>query len=76
MASSLTTTDPSAREGERERLTVLAKRFSREDLMRAFDLLSNAEQEIRTASHPRYYFEMLLLRWMHLRKLVPLADLM
>ena len=63
-------------DGERERLTALAKRFSREDLMRAFDLLSNAEQEIRTASHPRYYFEMLLLRWMHLRKLVPLADLM
>jgi DNA polymerase III subunit gamma/tau len=63
-------------EGERERLTALAKRFSREDLMRAFDLLSNAEQEIRTASHPRYYFEMLLLRWMHLRKLVPLTDLL
>jgi DNA polymerase-3 subunit gamma/tau len=63
-------------DGERERLTALAKRFSREDLMRAFDLLSNAEQEIRTASHPRYYFEMLLLRWMHLRKLVPLTDLL
>ena len=63
-------------EGERERLTALAKRFSREDLMRAFDLLSNGEQEIRTASHPRYYFEMLLLRWMHLRKLVPLTELM
>ena len=62
--------------GERERLTALAKRFSREDLMRAFDLLSNAEQEIRTASHPRYYFEMLLLRWMHLRKLVPLTELL
>jgi DNA polymerase III subunit gamma/tau len=63
-------------DGERERLTALAKRFSREDLMRAFDLLSNAEQEIRTASHPRYYFEMLLLKWMHVRKLVPLTDLL
>jgi DNA polymerase-3 subunit gamma/tau len=63
-------------EGERERLTALAARFSREDLMRAFDLLSKAEQEIRTASHPRYYFEMALLRWMHLRKLVPLAELL
>ena len=59
---------------ERERLTTLAKRFSREDMMRAFDLLAKAEQEIRTASHPRYHFEMALLRWMHLRKLVPLAD--
>src|SRR5688572_17929033 len=63
-------------DGERERLTALGRRFSREDLMRAFDLLSKAEQEIRTASHPRYYFEMVLLRWMHLRKLVPLADLL
>ncbi len=63
-------------EGERERLTRLAARFSREDLMRAFDLLSNAEQEIRTASHPRYQFEMLLLKWMHTRKLVPLTDLL
>ncbi len=63
-------------EGERERLTQLAGRFSREDLMRAFDLLGKAEYEIRSASHPRYYFEMVLLRWMHLRKLVPLTDLL
>jgi DNA polymerase III gamma/tau subunit len=63
-------------EGERERLAQLASRFSREDLMRAFDLLSNAEQEIRTASHPRYQFEMLLLKWMHTRKLTPLTELL
>jgi DNA polymerase-3 subunit gamma/tau len=63
-------------DGERERLTGLARRFSREDLMRAFDLLAKTEQDIRSASHPRYHFEMMLLRWMHLRKLVPLADLL
>jgi DNA polymerase III gamma/tau subunit len=63
-------------EGELERLTQLGGRFSREDLMRAFDLLAKAELDIRTASHPRYHFEMVLLRWMHLRKLVPLTDLM
>ena len=63
-------------EGEIERLTGLARQFSREDLMRAFDLLAKAEQDIRTASHPRYHVEMLLLRWMHLRKLVPLMDLL
>jgi len=63
-------------DGERERLTALAQRFSREDLMRAFDVLAKAETDIRTASHPRYHFEMALLRWMHLRKLVPLTDLM
>jgi DNA polymerase III gamma/tau subunit len=63
-------------EGEIERLTALAKQFSREDLMRAFDLLAKAEQDIRMASHPRYHIEMLLLRWMHLRKLVPLMELL
>jgi DNA polymerase-3 subunit gamma/tau len=60
---------------ELERLTRLARDFSKEDLMRAFDLLSKAEVEIRTASHPRYFFEMVILRWMHLRKLEPLVDL-
>ena len=61
-------------EGDMDRLAQLAARFSREDLMRAFDLLARAEVDIRAAAHPRYHFEMALLKWMHLRKLVPLAD--
>ena len=61
---------------ERTRLAELGARFSREDLMRAFDLLAKAEQDIKYASQPRYHFEMVLLRWMHLRKLVPLTDLL
>ena len=64
-----------AAEGERDRLRVLVGRFSREDLMRAFDVLARAELEIRSAAQPRYHLEMALLRWMHLRKLVPLTDL-
>jgi DNA polymerase-3 subunit gamma/tau len=64
-----------AGEGERDRLRGLVARFSREDLLRAFDLLTRAEQEIRSAAQPRYNFEMTLLRWMHLRKLVPIEDL-
>ena len=63
-------------EGERARLATLACRFSREDLMRAFDLLAKTEQDIRLAAHPRYHFEMAMLKWMHLRRLVPLADLL
>jgi DNA polymerase-3 subunit gamma/tau len=63
-------------ESERARVVELAKRFSREDLMRAFDVLAKAEQDIRNASQPRYHLEMALLRWMHLRKLVPLTDLL
>ncbi|MDE3156716.1 MAG: DNA polymerase III subunit gamma/tau, partial [Acidobacteriota bacterium] len=64
-----------APEGEAERLQALAARFSREDLLRAFDVLSRAEFEIRNAAQPRYYLEMALLRWIHLRQLTPLADL-
>jgi DNA polymerase-3 subunit gamma/tau len=64
-----------AAEGERDRLLGLVARFSREDLLRAFDLLARAEQEVRSAAQPRYNFEIALLRWIHLRKLVPLEDL-
>jgi DNA polymerase-3 subunit gamma/tau len=64
-----------AGEGERERLKALAARFSREDLLRAFDLLTRAESDIRAAAQPRYHLEMALLRWMHLRKLVPIEEL-
>jgi len=64
-----------AGEGERERLVALAGRFSREDLLRAFDLLSRAEYDIRNAAQPRYHLEMALLRWIHLRKLTPIEDL-
>ena len=65
-----------AAEGEKEPLLALAKHFSREDLMRAFDLLSRAEFDIRTSSHPRHHFEMALMKWIHLRQLTPLAELL
>jgi DNA polymerase-3 subunit gamma/tau len=64
-----------AGEGEADRLKALVARFSREDLLRAFDLLTKAEADIRAAAQPRYHLEMALLRWMHLRKLVPIEDL-
>jgi DNA polymerase-3 subunit gamma/tau len=64
-----------AAEPERERLKALAARFSPEDLMRAFDLLTKTEFDIRGSMQPRYHLEMALLRWIHLRKLVPLSDL-
>lgn len=64
-----------AGEAERDRLLELAKRFSREDLLRSFDLLTRAENDIRTAAQPRYHLEMALLRWIHQRKLVAIEDL-
>jgi DNA polymerase-3 subunit gamma/tau len=64
-----------AGESERDRLKALAGRFSREDLLRAFDLLTRAEQDIKSAAQPRYQLEMTLLRWIHLRKLMPIEEL-
>ena len=65
-----------AADTERDQLLQLSKQFSREDLLRAFDVINRAEFEIRTATQPRYHLEMALLRWMHLQKLVPLTDLL
>lgn len=64
-----------AADAERQPLLDLAGQFSAEDLMRAFDVLTKAEYDIRGSMQPRYHVEMALLRWIHLRKLVPLADL-
>ena len=69
-------TDPElASETERDRLKSLAARFSAEDLMRAFDVLTKAEFDIRGAAYPRYHLEMALVRWIHLRRLVPITEL-
>jgi DNA polymerase-3 subunit gamma/tau len=64
-----------AAESERDRLAALAGTFSPEDLMRAFDVLTKAEADIKAAAQPRHHVEMALLRWIHLRRLVPLSDL-
>ena len=63
-------------DAERDRLQALANRFSREDLLRGFDVMSRAELDIRNATQPRYHFEMAMLRWIHLRRLVPLTELL
>ena len=63
-----------APEGDHERLEGLLPRFSREDLLRAFDVLTRAESEIRGAAEPRFHLEMALVRWIHLRKLLPIEQ--
>ena len=62
-------------EGDRDRVKALAAQFSAEDLMRAFEVLTKADFEIRGSAQPRYHLEMALLRWIHLRKLVPISEL-
>ena len=64
-----------APESDHGRLKALLPRFSREDLLRSFDVLTRAESEIRGAAEPRYHLEMALLRWIHLRKLMPIEQL-
>ena len=44
--------------------------------MRAFDVLTKAEYDIRASTQPRYHLELALLRWVHLRRLVPLTDIL
>src|SRR5690606_27111156 len=39
-------------------------------------LLNRAEQEVRSSDQPRFNMEMALLRLMHMRKLVPLTELL
>ncbi len=65
-----------ASESERERIGAIGPRFSREDLLRTFDGFTKAEYDVRNSDHPRFQMEMALLRLMHLRKLVPLAELL
>jgi DNA polymerase-3 subunit gamma/tau len=64
-----------AAESERDALKALAPLFSLEDLMRAFDVLTKAEYDIRASMQPRYHLELALLRWVHLRRLVPLSEI-
>jgi len=71
------TEDPEfAIEGDGERMRAIASRFSREDLLRAFELVAKLEQDVKVAAQPRFHLEMALLRWVHLRKLVPLTALL
>jgi DNA polymerase III gamma/tau subunit len=65
-----------ASETERDRLLALAQLYSREDLLRSFDLLATAERDLRSSSQPRHTFEMAMLKWIHLRKLTPIEELL
>jgi DNA polymerase-3 subunit gamma/tau len=51
-----------AADAERQPMLDLSRRFSGEDLMRAFDVLTKAEYDIRGSMQPRYHLEMALLR--------------
>jgi DNA polymerase-3 subunit gamma/tau len=60
---------------ELERLRALAGALSEEDLLRGLDVLTRAEGELRNASDPRVALDLVLLKLVQMRRLVPFAEL-
>ncbi len=60
---------------ELERLRSLAQALSQEDLLRALDLLTRVEGELRNASDPRVSLDLAMLKLVQMRRLVPFAEL-
>jgi len=62
---------------ERERLRPVAEAFSEEDLLRAIDVLTKADAELRSTSaqDPRVTLELALLKLVQLQRLMPFAEL-
>ena len=60
---------------ELERLRVLAGELSEEDLLRGLDVLTRAEGELRGVSDPRVALDLVLLKLVQMRRLVPFAEL-
>jgi DNA polymerase-3 subunit gamma/tau len=61
---------------ERQKLAALQALFSEEDLLRAFEVLQQAELDLRqNPQDPRVTLEFSLLKLAQLRKLVPFAEL-
>jgi DNA polymerase III subunit gamma/tau len=60
---------------DRERMKPLSEAFSEEDLLRVFDVLTEAEVELRSAQDPRVTLELALLKLGQMRRLMPFAEL-
>ena len=60
---------------ELERLRGLAGALSEEDLLRGLDVLTRAEGELRGVSDPRVALDLVLLKLVQTRRLVPFAEL-
>jgi DNA polymerase-3 subunit gamma/tau len=60
---------------ERARLRPLAAALSEEDLLRTFEVLTQAETDLRLAQDPRVTLELALLKLVQMKRLLPFADL-
>ncbi len=61
---------------DRAQLTRQANAFSESDLVRFFHSLSETENNLRTAAHPRYQLEVGLVKLMEMRRVVSLNSLL
>ncbi len=62
--------------GEMTALKELSQDFSEEDLLRALDVLTQAETALRVSPEPRFHLEMALLKLSQLRKLASFEELL
>jgi DNA polymerase-3 subunit gamma/tau len=60
---------------EAERLRATAEALSQEELLRGLDLLSQAESEFRNVTDPRVALDLVLLKLVEMRRLVPFAEI-
>jgi DNA polymerase-3 subunit gamma/tau len=60
---------------EVEALRAFADALSEEDLLRGLDLLSQAESELRNVTDPRVALDLVLLKLVQMRRLVPFAEI-
>ncbi len=61
---------------ELNRLKGESQKAAPEDFLRCLQALQQAEQGLRFSSHPQIYFEALLVRLCHFKKIVPLKDIL
>ena len=59
----------------RRTLVEQANNFSESDLVRFFHSLTETENNLRTAAHPRYQLEVGLVKLIEMRRLVPVSNL-
>ena len=61
---------------EKESLEALARELSEEDLVRSLEVLTQAEDGLRTSPEPRFHLEMALLKIAQLRRLASFEELL
>ena len=60
---------------ELQELRALAEALSEEDLLRGLDVLTEAESELRQVTDPRVAVDLVLLKLVQMRRLVPFAEI-